>query len=180
MSATFTGTSAALGGLALLAEAYRYPDAAQASLLAHAPASLPAAAAGAWRRFARALAGMPLASREELYTRTLDLNPVAAPYVGYQLYGEDYRRGAFMATMSRVMDRLGLEPGDELPDHLACVLRYLAATSTPEGEVVDGTARALRSMARQLAGVDRENPYRHLVQATQAAVAVLETRRDTP
>lgn len=167
-----------LSGLALLAEGYRYPDAAMEPLLSEAPDGLPAAAAQAWTRFTRALGGLAPGRREELFTRTLDLNPVAAPYVGYQLYGEDYRRGAFMATMSRELARLGLGEEGELPDHLGCVLRYLAAaeeaTEAPAREVVDVTAQALRSMARQLAGVDRANPYRHLVRATQAALAAVE------
>jgi len=47
-------------------------------------------------------------------------------------------------------------------------------------EVVEGTAQALRSMARQLSGIDRDNPYRHLVQATQAAVAAGEVRKEAP
>jgi len=167
-------------GLTLLAGGYRYPDADQARQLTAAADGLPPAAAQSWDRFTRALRSLAPAEREELFTRTLDLNPVAAPYVGYQLYGEDYRRGAFMATMSRELARLGLEPHGELPDHLGCVLRYLAAAEAPSAEVVDGTAQALRSMARQLSGVDRDNPYRHLVQATLAAVAACPAREDVP
>lgn len=166
--------------MALLAEGYRYPDDAQERALASPPEGLPAAAGTDWIRFARTLARLTPGAREELYTRTLDLNPVAAPYVGYQLYGEDYRRGAFMATMSSELGRLGLEPDGELPDHLTCVLRYLATAETPAAEVVDGTARALRSMARQLAGIDGSNPYRHLVQATQAVVAACRRGKDVP
>jgi len=37
---------------------------------------------------------------EELYTRTFDLQAVCSPYVGYQLFGDSYKRGIFMARLN--------------------------------------------------------------------------------
>ena len=46
------------------------------------------------RPFSTGLIRLPLGASEELHARTLDLNPPAAPYVGYQTWGESYRAAA--------------------------------------------------------------------------------------
>lgn len=163
--------------LELLAEAFLYPDAHRARRLAQPARGLPASSRTSWTRFAEAVGRLEHSAWEELYTRTLDLNPVAAPYVGYQLYGEDYRRGAFMADMARELERLGVATDDELSDHLAPVLRYLARCEPPTEALIEQTREALKIMARQLGTIDRTNPYRHLVRATDAALVQLAERR---
>lgn len=172
-------TPVATPALDLLADAFLYPDPVRARRLGLPARSLPTACRGSWTRFTEAVQRLEPSAWEELYTRTLDLNPVAAPYVGYQLFGEDYRRGAFMAEMMREQERLDVDSDGELADHLAPVLRYLARASAPSEQVIERTREALTKMARQLEIIDRANPYRHLVRATQAALDELaEGRRD--
>lgn len=170
-------THALTSGLDLLAEGFLYPDAARTERL-HAPAQgLPPASRSAWTRFAEAIERLTPTQQEELYTRTFDLNPLAAPYVGYQVYGEDYRRGAFLATLARELEAALVPSDGELADHVATVLRYLARTDEPSAEVMEVTVDALASMAKQLATLDRANPYRHLVRAAQVAVGDLAPER---
>ena len=63
---------------------------------------------------------------EELYTNTFDLQVVCYPYVGYHLFGESYKRGAFLARLNEGYQEHGFSSGNELPDHLGVVLRFLA------------------------------------------------------
>lgn len=63
---------------------------------------------------------------EELYTRTFDLNPVAALEVGWHLYGEAYERGRFLAETRELLETHGVTENGELPDHLSHILPLLA------------------------------------------------------
>ena len=123
----------------LLADAFCYPapgrlEALQAGLAALPPGrrqgrlSLPSSSS---------IGRLSLGEWEELHTRTLDLNPPAAPYVGFQIWGESYQRGAFLSKMNRALAEAGVDPDGELPDHLIPVLRYLAATPDPLPELVE-------------------------------------------
>lgn len=69
----------------------------------------------------------PLAppAREELYTRTFDINPVCSLEIGWQLFGEDYHRGALLVRLRGELRRHGVEESTELPDHLTHVLSLL-------------------------------------------------------
>ncbi len=102
---------------------------------------------------------------EELYTATFDLRPVCYPYIGYQLFGESYKRGEFMALLSSRYRQAGFETSGELPDCLSVILRYLA--QTPDADLVtEGVVPALERMVEQLQG----NPYRELLQAILAVL----------
>src|SRR3972149_6407406 len=61
---------------------------------------------------------------EEVYTRTFDMQPVCYPYVGYHLFGESYKRGAFMAQLNEGYRTYGYSSGNELPDHVGIILRF--------------------------------------------------------
>jgi nitrate reductase delta subunit len=101
-----------------------------------------------------------LCALEELYTATFDLTPVCYPYIGYQLFGDTYKRGEFLALLNaRYRDNRIVVQG-ELPDHLGMVLRYLARM--PDDDLVsEGVIPTLERMIDQL----KDNPYRELVQA---------------
>ena len=61
---------------------------------------------------------LSLSQFEELYTRTLDLNPSAAPYIGFQIWGESYQRGEFLALMNHALRNAEVDLHGELSDHL--------------------------------------------------------------
>lgn len=70
----------------------------------------------------------PLARLEEVYSGTFDLDPACHPYVGYHLLGESYKRSVFLLELKARYRAQGFDvPENELPDHLAVMLRFLAA-----------------------------------------------------
>ena len=151
----------------VIADGYRYP----------APDSLPSLAAAIessttgvvkrhLTRFVDEVGRLPLGEWEELHTSTLDLSPQFVPYVGHVVWGENYRRGEFMADLNRSMHDAGIELDGELPDHIAPVLRYLAVADEPLPDLVEVLSGAVATMAQTLHKADAKNPYRHLLAAT--------------
>jgi len=113
------------------------------------------------------LTDSPLAECEELYVRTFELNPVCALEIGWQLYGEQYARGAFLVRARELMREVGVPENTELPDHLPNILRVLARLRSPSVEKLAAkfTAPAVRGMVEKLS--DRpDDPYRGLLAAT--------------
>jgi nitrate reductase delta subunit len=108
---------------------------------------------------------------EELYTVTFDMQPVCYPYAGYQLFGESYKRGAFMAQLNEAYRAFGYSSGEELPDHLAVILRFLGLDSANrQGEfcqtlLVEGVTPAIEKMLKAFA--ESQNPYVRLLKALQ-------------
>lgn len=153
----------------LLAEAFRYPH---PGLLEQLEAGLMAASKGATRSklaaFLKRIGALSLSEWEELATRTLDLSPAAAPYVGFQIWGESYQRGEFMAKLNRAMAELDIDPEGELPDHLVPIFRYLAATNQPLPELVENFETAVQRMVSILHEKDKRNPYIYLFEAALA------------
>jgi nitrate reductase delta subunit len=114
----------------------------------------------------------PLPQLEELYTHTFDLQVVCYPYVGYQLFGESYKRGAFLARLNEGYREHDFTAGNELPDHVAVVLRFLALGETGDfGRTLlwEGLIPALEKMA-QTFGEDGGHPYRHVIQTLLLAL----------
>jgi nitrate reductase delta subunit len=117
-------------------------------------------------RFATFAAGATLGALEELYTATFDLKPVCYPYVGYQLFGDTYKRGEFLAQLNARYREHGFVMGvGELPDHLGIILRYLAVVDDPE-LVKEGMLPTLVRMSEQL----EDNPYRDVIRAIRTAL----------
>jgi len=172
--------------LETLAMAYQYPTPSSAEALEERVKRLPKGAARAGlERFIKAVLALDLCEQEELYTRTLDLTPLTAPYLAYAVYGEDYRRGSFMAAMNRELAANFVDAAGELPDHLIPVLRYLAqvthkasmrdthplVASEPLPELLQLLGPALRQIHHTLKTLEPKNPYLALIEATQEAVA---------
>ncbi|MDP2662204.1 MAG: nitrate reductase molybdenum cofactor assembly chaperone [Dehalococcoidia bacterium] len=70
---------------------------------------------------------------EEIYTGTFDLNATCHPYVGFHLFGESYKRSVFMLGLKeRYRAQNFTIPGNDLPDHITIVLRFLATCEDAE------------------------------------------------
>ncbi len=161
----------------LLAMAFRYPAPGRLAELREGLKSLPEEAAGvkgALQAFLDKVGRLSLGEWEELHTRTLDLNPLAAPYVGFQTWGEAYLRGVFLSRMAQALAENGIDPEGELPDHLAPVLRYLGRVTEPLPELVDVLEPAVQRMQAVLGRADPGNPYLDLLEAAQAACKELK------
>lgn len=163
-----------MGAYRILAEAFRYPAPGRLEQLRAGSGEIAAGPVrAAYERFLAQISELSLGEWEELYTRTLDLNPQVVPYLGYQRWGESYPRGNFMASMNRLLAENLVDPDGELPDHLVPVLRYLEVALAPPGELLATLTPALDSMKKALVKADPENPYGHLLTAAQQAVAHL-------
>jgi nitrate reductase delta subunit len=109
---------------------------------------------------------------EELYTVTFDMQPVCYPYVGYQLFGESYKRGAFMAQLNEAYHAADYSAGQELPDHISIILRFLALdVQDRQGDfcrslLKEGLIPALEKMLKPF-DAQSENPYAGLLTALQ-------------
>ncbi|CAG0965376.1 hypothetical protein ANAEL_00871 [Anaerolineales bacterium] len=116
-----------------------------------------------------------LEQMEELYTVVFDMQPVCYPYVGYQLFGESYKRGAFMAQLNEAYHAFGYSAGRELPDHLSVILRFLGLDSANrQGEFCEallneGVVPALDKMLRAFEP-QSENPYFGLLTALRSVL----------
>ena len=69
---------------------------------------------------------------QERYSAVFDFAPTRTLDLGYQLFGETYKRGVFLVLMKEISASHGIDPGAELPDHLPNVLRLLADLSAEE------------------------------------------------
>lgn len=166
--------------LETLALAYQYPTPGSTKALWERVNRLPRSSSKTLlERFLKTFSELKLSEREELYTRTLDLTPLTAPNVGYAVYGEDYRRGRFMAELNREYTRLGVDGSNEIPDHLIPVLRYLAVTDEPLPELLQLLQPALGQIHHTLKTLEPKNPYLMLLEATQEAVIPLVAKAAT-
>lgn len=120
------------------------------------------------RRFVKEVGALPLGEWEEIHTATLDLDPKFVPYVGHVAWGENYRRGAFMADLVAAMAKADVDLRGELPDHIEPVLRYLAATDEPLADLVDVLPGVIAEMNGVLKTALPNSPYCHLLAATLA------------
>lgn len=112
---------------------------------------------------------------EEVYTSTFDLQPVCWPYVGYQLFGESYKRGMFMASLRGTYRHCGYDPGDELPDHIAVVLGFLGSSWDREPEVAHDLLHVCLkpALAKMLQAVRKaRTPYAALLKALAEVVGL--------
>lgn len=159
----------------LFAEAFRYPAPGHMALLKN---GLQVLSAGSEKQclsaFLDDISRLSLGDWEELHTRTLDLNPPAAPYVGFQIWGESYQRGVFLAKMSREIMETGIDADGELPDHLIPILRYLAQSSSPDPELIEVINPAIQRMIAALRKVDSANPYLYLLEGLQSLTKNLQ------
>ena len=156
----------------VLAMGYRYPNPSAAAMLrAAVEAESNAEVKRHMRKFLDEVGALSLGAWEELHTATLDLNAPFVPYVGHVEWGDNYRRGAFMADLKRSMEDTGVDLGGELPDHIEPILRYLAATDQPLDDLVEVLPRTVITMAHTLESAAPDNPYCHLMAATVAIAA---------
>ena len=67
--------------------------------------------------------------REELYTRTFDVQPICYLDLGYVIFGEDYKRGAFLLHMQEEQLLAGNDCGTDLSDNISNILTLYTKTN---------------------------------------------------
>jgi nitrate reductase delta subunit len=75
--------------------------------------------------FSRDIDNLALTGLQERYTQTFDLNPVCTLDIGYHLFGENYKRGVFLANLQETEKPFDLGQASQLPDYLPVLLRLV-------------------------------------------------------
>ncbi len=156
-----------------------------ASMLAYPDRSLPETAADCAnlldpadpaapliRGFAAYAAGSTLATLEEAYTSVFDLEPKCAPYIGYHVFGESYKRSVFLLGLNERFGAQRFTPPGELPDHLAVVLSCLVACQDDELAqelIAEAVLPALDRMTGRAKSVDADETTEDQQSAEEAA-----------
>lgn len=113
----------------LFAELFRYPDEDFAAQVNACQALLderyPGAAAH-MRAFTHYIQQCDADGREELYTKTFDVQPICYLDLGYVIFGEDYKRGAFLLHMQSEQKAHNNECGTDLSDNISNVFTLIA------------------------------------------------------
>lgn len=112
---------------------------------------------------------------EEAYVRTFDVNPQRALEVGWQVFGEQYARGAFLVRMREMLRKAGVAESSELPDHMAHVLRLLPRIGEGEARtlVESAVAPALRRILDDLAKQE-DRTYASVLRAVSKVVGLVD------
>jgi len=102
---------------------------------------------------------------QEAYTSTFDLQPECTLNLSYHLFGEDQRRGLFLAKLKEFYGTANIDTGSELPDHLCHLLRYVAAR--PESDesraiVADCLFPAISKIAQCFR--EKSHPYQRVLE----------------
>ncbi len=101
---------------------------------------------------------------QEHFTQIFDVNAERSLEMGWHLYGEDYKRGAFLVQMRQMLRQLGIEEGSELPDYLPTLLRALARLHEGKAAIFS-TSYLQPAITRMFAGFEeKETPYGHVVE----------------
>lgn len=128
----------------------------------------------------------PLQQMEEIYTGVFDLDATCHPYIGYHLFGESYKRSAFLLGLKERYRPYNVAYGVELPDHLAVILRYLALNedwAECQEMITEGLHPALHQMLHHQddeppePDIPRQTPpgeeYRHLLAALRQVLLTM-------
>lgn len=128
-------------------------------------------AADALRVCREDLAARPLAAWEELYLRTFDLAPACAPYVSIHTLGEEsWQRAELLSGLAAAYERVGFDPGAELPDHLGVLLRAAPLLAPDEWRDLARLCvlPAVTAMAKALS--EARSPYVGVIAAIRVAI----------
>lgn len=124
----------------------------------------------AFTQFAQGIAELDTEKLQELHTRTFDLNPMCTLEIGWQLYGEDYRRGEFLVKMRQQLQAYNLPESGELPDHMTHALALLAQLE-PDEAAAFGGQYVLPALDKMLSGWQHgRNVYTALIESVFACL----------
>lgn len=133
-----------------------------------------------FQEFHRGAADMPVAVLQEQYTRTFDLNPVCNLEIGYHLFGENYKRGIFLANLREMELSFQLDEKGQLPDYLPLLLRLLARLDQGELRMDLITECLIPALNKMLDAMSKApSSYSHLLQVVSSMLQI-EARANRP
>lgn len=148
----------------------RYPSDGMAAdvpaLVAAVSAGCPEAGA-ALAPFAAFAADNSTEALEERFSATFDCTEERALEIGWHAFGENYSRGAYLVRLRELGRELGLDEGNELPDHLSNVLDVLGRCE--QGVAADLAAGTVLPAVVKVHAllVACENPWASVLEAAQ-------------
>lgn len=145
-----------------LARLVEYPRESYAHSIQEAANRVAIECPAAWKELEPFIAftrSTSLGELEEQFAVTFDNTDERALEVGWHVYGENYTRGSFMATMRRELREHGVEENGELPDHLSHLLPLLARAPEERAKslVLETVAPAVRKV--HLALQKQDSPW---------------------
>lgn len=81
------------------------------------------------RPFSEHINKCSLDERQELFTKTFDVQPICYLDLGYVMFGEDYKRGAFLLSMQTEQLSIQNDCGTDLPDNICNVLMLMTKSN---------------------------------------------------
>ena len=99
---------------------------------------------------------------EEVYTNTFDINPACHIFAGHILFGESFKRNAFMAVLAEEYEKREFAIGKELVDHIPLLLRFLSVSQPDDEFINDLAVDCLVPVFQKMNGNfpdDATNPY---------------------
>lgn len=131
---------------------------------------------GVLNEFKSKIEGENLEKLRENYTTTFDLKAMACLDIGYVLFGEDYKRGAFLVEIQRLQRENGVDPGSELPDHLPNFLKLLSALPE-DGEKKELVEKIfLPALSKILGSFEREQNNKNYYRLPLLALKLLSDK----
>ncbi len=132
------------------------------------------------RRFADGIGPLRAGELEEVYTRTFDNVADRSLEVGWQLFGENYARGALMVRLRALMREYDVREHTELPDHLTHVLALLARAPEPLASALacNQVAQAVEKILDGLRAID--SPWVGVLEATQKVLQMHQPQKSVP
>jgi nitrate reductase molybdenum cofactor assembly chaperone NarJ/NarW len=124
--------------------------------------------------FQAAIAEKDLGQLQELYTNAFDLRPDCTPNLGYHMFGDDGRRGVFLAELKGRMEARGIPLGVELADHISLILRYMEIAEEERAPLVEDCLLPSTSRMVEVLG-SSDNPYQY---ALCALLSLLQRQHD--
>ncbi|OIQ95401.1 hypothetical protein GALL_225620 [mine drainage metagenome] len=85
-----------------------------------------------FEKYVSYMLALNLREREEIFLKTFEIQAICHLEIGYVLFGEDYKRGLFLAGMKEEHHKRGHDYGLELPDHLSNVLDLFSGLDDEE------------------------------------------------
>lgn len=150
----------------LYAELFEYPCyeiVEKAYRLYHLLANYSKDAMNCLEKFIKYIEGCSHGRLEEIYTSTFDLQPLCYPYAGFHIFGDDYRRSHFMTGLKHHYRQKGFSFNEnELPDHIAIILRYMGAAGEDMVIQDECLIPVLEKMV-SLFSSSSQNPYFYLL-----------------
>jgi len=121
-------------------------------------------------RFSAGIAGIDPGKLEELYTHTFDNVSERSLEIGWQLFGEQYARGALLVRLRDLMRKYGVQERTELPDHLSHVLALIGRAPTELATSL-ATNQVAQAVAKAIEGFESiESPWVSVLEATEVVL----------